>query len=72
MTRREAVGSGVSHFKGEDTIIGSCAFISFDPGFHYAETGYELHRAYWRQGIMAEALASYPDLWVYRAWLASY
>ena len=53
--RREALFWGIT-LKGEDTVIGSCAFVSFDPGFHYAETGYELNRAYWRQGIMAEAM----------------
>jgi ribosomal-protein-alanine N-acetyltransferase len=29
----------------------------FGPDFHYAETGYELHREYWRQGIMTEAMS---------------
>jgi ribosomal-protein-alanine N-acetyltransferase len=53
--RREAILWGIT-LKGEDTVIGSCTFFSFGPGFHYAETGYELHRAYWRQGIMAEAM----------------
>ncbi len=52
---REAIFWGIT-LKGEDAIIGSCAFVSFGPDFHYAETGYELHRAYWRQGIMAEAM----------------
>ncbi|GAC1430333.1 MAG: GNAT family protein [Ktedonobacteraceae bacterium] len=44
--------------KGEDTVIGSCTFFSFGPHFHYAETGYELHRAYWRQGITTEAMSA--------------
>ncbi len=43
--------------KGEDTVIGSCTFWNFDPGFHSAEIGYELHRAFWQQGIMTEAVA---------------
>ncbi len=55
--RREALFWGIT-LKGEDVIIGSCAFISFNPDFHYAETGYEMHRAYWRQGIMAEAMST--------------
>ena len=42
--------------KGADTMIGSCTLFNFDPDFHCAETGYELNRAYWRQGIIAEAL----------------
>lgn len=53
--RREALLWGIVR-KGEDTVIGSCTFFSFGPGLHYAETGYELNRAYWRQGIMAEAM----------------
>ncbi len=44
--------------KGEDTVIGSCTLFSFNPHFHYAETGYELHRAYWRQGITSEAMSA--------------
>ena len=44
--------------KGDDTVIGSCTFFSFGPSFHYAETGYELHRAYWRQGITSEAMSA--------------
>ncbi len=27
-------------------------FYLFDEGFHRAETGYELNRAFWRQGII--------------------
>jgi len=53
--RHEALHWGIT-LKGEDTVIGSCTFFFSDPGFHYVETGYELHRAYWRQGIMTEAL----------------
>ncbi len=55
--RREALFWGIT-LKGEDTVIGSCAFISFNQDFHYAETGYELQRAYWRRGIMAEAMTA--------------
>jgi ribosomal-protein-alanine N-acetyltransferase len=45
-------------FKGEDTVIGSCTFWNFGPGFHYAEIGYDLNRAYWRQGITSEAVSA--------------
>ncbi len=55
--RREAIRWGIT-LKGEDTVIGSCSFHHFGPGFHRAETGYELHRAYWRQGIMFEAMSA--------------
>ncbi len=44
--------------KGDDTVIGSCTLFSFNFDFHYAETGYELHRAYWRQGITSEAMSA--------------
>lgn len=44
--------------KGEDIVIGSCMFFQFDPDFQCAETGYELHRAHWRQGITAEAMSA--------------
>lgn len=55
--RHEAI-FWVITLKGEDTAIGSCTFFSFNPNFYYAETGYELHRAYWGQGIMAEAMSA--------------
>ena len=55
--QREALTWGIT-LKGEDTVIGSCTFFSFNPHFHYAETGYELHRAYWRQGIASEAMSA--------------
>ena len=44
--------------KGEDTVIGSCTLFAFNFAFHYAETGYDLHRDYWRQGIVSEAMAA--------------
>jgi ribosomal-protein-alanine N-acetyltransferase len=42
--------------KGDDVLLGTCGFYAFDEGFHRAETGYELLKACWRQGIMSEAL----------------
>jgi [ribosomal protein S5]-alanine N-acetyltransferase len=54
--RREGIRWGITR-KGGDTVIGSCGLFKFDEGFHRAETGYELARAYWRQGIMTEALS---------------
>ena len=44
--------------KGEDTLIGSCTLFSFNHDFHYAETGYELSPACWRQGITSEAMSA--------------
>lgn len=55
--RREAIRWGIT-LKGEDRVIGSCSFHHFDPGFHRAETGYELNRAFWRQGLMTEAMSA--------------
>jgi [ribosomal protein S5]-alanine N-acetyltransferase len=55
--RREAIRWGIT-LKGQETVIGSCGFHQFDSGFHRAETGYELNRAYWRQGIMFEAMSA--------------
>jgi [ribosomal protein S5]-alanine N-acetyltransferase len=55
--RREAIRWGIT-LKEEDRVIGSCSFHHFGPGFHRAETGYELNRAYWRQGIMFEAMSA--------------
>jgi ribosomal-protein-alanine N-acetyltransferase len=55
--RREAIRWGIT-LKGEETVIGSCGFHHFGPGYHHAETGYELHRAYWRKGIMFEAMSA--------------
>ena len=53
--RHEGIEWGITR-KGDDTVIGTCGFYSFDERFYRAETGYELHPAYWRQGIMSEAL----------------
>lgn len=44
--------------RGEDVVIGSCGLFLFDEGYHRATTGYELGRAYWRGGVMSEALAA--------------
>jgi ribosomal-protein-alanine N-acetyltransferase len=55
--RREALRWGIT-LKGEDTLIGSCSLHHFDSGFHRAETGYELNRAFWGKGIMTEAMSA--------------
>jgi ribosomal-protein-alanine N-acetyltransferase len=55
--QREGIRWGVT-LRGADEVIGSCGFFLFDEGFHRAEMGYELRRAYWRQGIMREALTA--------------
>jgi ribosomal-protein-alanine N-acetyltransferase len=55
--RREAIRWGLT-FKGEDRLIGTCSFHDFGPGCHRAATGYDLNRAYWRRGIMTEAMSA--------------
>ena len=44
--------------KSQATMIGSCGFHRFDPNSRRAEIGYELHSAYWRRGIMSEAVTA--------------
>ena len=46
---------------GQQKMIGECTFWNFDAAFQCAELGYELHPAFWRQGLMAEALYSVLD-----------
>jgi ribosomal-protein-alanine N-acetyltransferase len=55
--RWEAIRWGIT-LKGTNRVLGSCSFHHFDSGFHRAETGYELNRAYWGQGIMKEAVSA--------------
>jgi [ribosomal protein S5]-alanine N-acetyltransferase len=43
---------------GSDVAIGSCTFWNFDFPSRSAELGYELGQAYWRQGLMSEALTA--------------
>ena len=54
---RRAICWGIA-LKDSDILIGSCGFHHFDEGHFRAETGYILNRAYWGQGIMAEALTA--------------
>lgn len=54
---RDAIFWGIT-LKGKDTIIGTVTFWNFGLDFHCAEIGYELNRAYWRQGIMPEAISA--------------
>lgn len=55
--RREGIRWGITR-RGEDVVIGSCGLFKFDEEAQRAETGYELGQAYWRQGIMSEALGA--------------
>ncbi len=55
--RREAIRWAVT-LKGEDRLIGTCSLHHIDAESRRAETGYELHRAYWGRGLMPEAVAA--------------
>ena len=41
---------------GEDRIIGTCTLASIDSSNRRAELGFALHREFWGQGLMQEAL----------------
>ena len=56
-TRKEALRWCIT-IQGDDRLIGTCTLFHFDEGFHRAETGYELNRAFWGRGIMTEALSA--------------
>lgn len=67
---REALRWAITRH-GDDTLIGTCVLNRFDPDFHHAETGYELDRACWGKGIMAEAMSAvltygFTDLGLHR------
>ena len=42
--------------KGDDKLIGTCGIYDWKKTSQSAEIGYDLDPAYWRQGIMTEAL----------------
>lgn len=60
--RREGIRWGITRRDDvADEVVGSCGLFRFDDAFRRAEVGYELRRAYWRQGIMSEALGELLD-----------
>lgn len=42
--------------KADGNVLGTCGFHNLKPEHHRAEMGYELGQAFWKQGIMTEAL----------------
>lgn len=57
--RHEGIRWGITRRDdATDEVIGSCGLFKFDEDAHRAEVGYELRRAFWRQGIMREALGA--------------
>jgi len=55
--RRWALRWGIA-LKSEGGLIGTCGLYGFHTLHLRAGVGYELAQAYWRQGIMSEALAA--------------
>jgi ribosomal-protein-alanine N-acetyltransferase len=55
--QREGIRWGIT-LRGEDKVLGSCGFYLFDLEARRAETGYELKRSCWRQGIVSEAMTA--------------
>lgn len=55
--QRKAIRWGIA-LHDDDRLIGSCGFHHFDEGYHRAETGYVINRAFWGRGIMSEALTA--------------
>lgn len=55
--RRESIFWCIT-LKDEDSVVGSCCFWNFSSDFQCAELGYELGRAFWRQGIMIQAVSA--------------
>jgi ribosomal-protein-alanine N-acetyltransferase len=43
-------------FQENNTVLGTCGYHDIAAYHHRAEIGYELNSAYWRQGIMFEAV----------------
>jgi [ribosomal protein S5]-alanine N-acetyltransferase len=52
---------GITLRQHSEQIVGSCGFYLLNPRWFSCETGYELHPAHWRQGIMTEALKAIID-----------
>lgn len=50
----EGLRWGITH-KGDNVIIGTCGYI-FDKSSAQAGLGYDLNQAFWRRGLMTEAL----------------
>ena len=54
---QEVIRWGIAK-KKDNIIIGTCGYSGWNKNRLRAEIGYELSRAYWRQGIMTKALSS--------------
>lgn len=52
---KRAIRWGIAR-RDNDEIVGTCGYYGFHTWHRRASIGYELARAYWRRGIMTEAL----------------
>lgn len=55
--QKESFRWGIA-LKESDSIIGTCGYVAWHKPWGIAEIGYDLARAYWRQGYMTEALSA--------------
>jgi ribosomal-protein-alanine N-acetyltransferase len=55
---RQGVRWAIAPREHADQLIGTCGYNDWQQQDNCAELGYELARAYWRQGLMHEALAA--------------
>jgi [ribosomal protein S5]-alanine N-acetyltransferase len=55
---RKSIRWAVTLRGGQDRLIGTCGFNLFDTRSHFGEIGYDLHPAFWGQGIMTEAVGA--------------
>jgi ribosomal-protein-alanine N-acetyltransferase len=57
-TERRSVRWAITERGGMDRLIGTCGFNLFDTRSHFAEIGYDLHPAFWGQGMTTEAVGA--------------
>ncbi|MCC5637156.1 GNAT family N-acetyltransferase [Nostoc sp. CHAB 5844] len=72
-TKRFKIGSGIRWgivLKQNNNLIGSCGLM-WNQQANSAEVGYELASAFWRQGIMTEALKSILEFGFHKVKLKS-
>lgn len=55
--RHEAIRWGLVP-AGSDRVIGTCGYTRWNTDHRYAIVGYDLHRDYWRRGLMSEAVTA--------------
>jgi ribosomal-protein-alanine N-acetyltransferase len=61
LAKNETLFWGIESKENPGKLIGTICYWHIKPEHYRAETGYLLHPAYWRRGIMKEALAKVID-----------